>query len=69
MDKYNTLIKSIILTMITFIILSSVCVLLFKPQIHKPFSIDVVEYFLKIKSDGSSEAIKQVTTMEIKENK
>ena len=55
----------------TFIICSllilSVVFVIKKPQMHKPFQINVVEYIMKINSDGSVTTTKSVTTNVIKE--
>ncbi|MCQ2789448.1 MAG: hypothetical protein MJ229_03610 [bacterium] len=33
-----------------------------KPVMHKPFNVNVINYFIKFKDDGSLETTKQVTT-------
>ncbi len=63
--KINSKAVLAILVLLTFVISSTVCVL--KPQIHKPFSIDVIEYFIKINDDGSMTTTKQVTKTVIKD--
>lgn len=41
-----------------------------QPDMHKPFSIDTIEYLFKINKDGSMTTTKQVTTQTlIKDNK
>ena len=55
----------------TFVICSllilSVVFVIKKPQMHKPFQINVIEYIMKINSDGSVTTTKSVTTNVIKE--
>jgi hypothetical protein len=38
------------------------------PKMHKPFSIDIIEYLIKINDDGSMTTTKQVTKTIIKQN-
>lgn len=41
-----------------------------QPDMHKPFSIDTIEYLFKINKDGSMTTTKQITTQNlIKDNK
>jgi len=41
-----------------------------QPDMHKPFSIDTIEYLFKINKDGSMTTTKQITTQTlIKDNK
>ena len=55
----------------TFVICSllilSIVFIIKKPQMHKPFQINVIEYIMKINSDGSVTTTKSVTTNVIKE--
>ena len=37
-----------------------------KPELHKPFSIDTIEYLFKVNKDGSMTTTKQVTQTVIK---
>lgn len=37
------------------------------PQMHKPFSIDIIEYLIKINDDGTMTTTKQVTKTVIKQ--
>ena len=37
-----------------------------KPQMHKPFSIDIIDYLIKINDDGTITKTKQVTKTIIK---
>ncbi len=38
-----------------------------KPDMHKPFSMDTIEYLFKINKDGSMTTTKQVTRTVLKE--
>ncbi|MBQ8459640.1 hypothetical protein IJ541_06020 [bacterium] len=49
----------IIIALMAILITLGICVV--KPQMHKPFSIDVIEYFIKINDDGSMTTTKQTT--------
>ena len=44
-----------------FAVILTIGICLAKPQMHKPFSIDVIEYFIKINDDGSMTTTKQTT--------
>lgn len=37
------------------------------PKMHKPFQLNIIEYILKINTDGSVTSTKSVTTTVIKE--
>ncbi len=37
------------------------------PKMHKPFQLNIIEYILKINTDGSVTTTKSVTTTVIKE--
>lgn len=41
------------------------CVL--KPNMHKPFQLNIIEYIIKINADGSVTSTKSTTTTEVKE--
>ena len=43
------------------------CVL--NPKMHKPFQLNIIEYILKINTDGSITSTKSVTTTVIKEER
>ncbi len=53
-------ISSIIIIIFVFGITAGICIL--KPVMHKPFSINVIEYLIKINNDGSITTTKQTTT-------
>ena len=38
-----------------------------KPQMHKPFQLNIIEYLLKINTDGSVTTTKTITTDGVKE--
>ena len=52
---------------ICFLLVLSVGFAVKKPKMHNPLQINVIEYFLKINSDGSVTTTKSVTTNVIKE--
>lgn len=66
--KMNT--KGIFIVILTLTVLCSGILCLKKPIMHKQFSIDIVDYFVKINDDGTMTTIKQTTkTILKKENK
>ncbi len=50
----------ILFFLITVCITVGICIA--KPVMHKPFSINVIEYLIKINDDGSITTTKQTTT-------
>lgn len=55
---------------ITFLVLlagltAAFCIV--NPKMHKPFQLNIIEYILKINTDGSVTSTKSVTTTVIKE--
>ncbi len=55
---------------ITFLILLAGLTVVFcvtSPRMHKPFQLNIIEYILKINTDGSVTTTKSVTTTVIKE--
>ena len=62
MKVFGIIILSVLLTCTT-----AICIK--KPQMHKPFSLNIIEYFIKINDDGSMTTTKQVTKTIIKEKK
>ena len=54
-------IKIISIIIIGAIILSTAGICVINPKMHKPFSVNIIEYFLKINDDGSMTTTKQVT--------
>ena len=64
--KLNFKLVSVVLFLSAFVASTYICMI--KPQMHKPFSIDIIEYIMKINDDGSMSTIKQVTTTVIKQN-
>lgn len=63
--KINSM--SAIIVMVIGAFICSSCICLFSPQMHKPFSIDIIEYFVKINDDGSVTTTKKVTKTVIKD--
>lgn len=61
-----------LISIILLIILAGVTIWISsqQPDMHKPFSINTIEYLFKINKDGSMTTTKQVTTQTlIKDNK
>ena len=56
---------AIALLSVTFIVTIGLCFA--KPIQHKPFSIDVIDYFIKFNDDGSVTTTKQTTTTKLQE--
>lgn len=57
--KMNT--KGITVVIIALTVLFSAGLCLTKPLMHKQFSIDIVDYFVKINDDGTMTTVKQTT--------
>lgn len=55
------------LTAIIFIGALTVFCCLMNPAMHKPFQLNIIEYMLKINTDGSVTSTKSVTTTILKE--
>lgn len=53
--------KVITLVIITIALSVTVWICLSQPDMHKPFSMDTIEYLFKINKDGSLTTTKQVT--------
>lgn len=55
---------------IVIAIIFTVGIFIKKPVLHKPFSVNTIEYLIKINDDGSMTTTKQTTyTQFMKENK
>lgn len=63
--KVNSKIVFLLILLTAFIASAGICV--FNPKMHKPFSVDVIEYFVKINDDGSVTTTKQITKTVIKD--
>lgn len=61
-------IKKVVITLLAVVILSTIGLCVAKPALHKPFSINVIDYLIKFNTDGSVTTIKQTTTTQIKES-
>lgn len=59
--------KFIFVLLITIGLISTICLCVSKPVLHKPFSISVIDYLIKFNTDGSMTRTKQTTTTVIKE--
>lgn len=62
--KKNFVLFGIIIILST-VILSSIAICVIKPKMHKPFSLNVIEYMIKFKSNGDMETVKTITTTTI----
>lgn len=62
--------KTSLSVILTVVIVFTGFVLIKKPIVHKPFSINTIEYLVKINDDGSMTTTKQTTyTQFMKERK
>lgn len=66
LKKFNLKGFGIIISIFCLIISGWICFSL--PKMHKPFSIDIIEYLIKINDDGSMTTTKQVTKTIIKQD-
>ena len=62
--KFNLKITSTILFLLLIVTTAIICVN--NPVMHKPFSINVIEYLVKINDDGSMSTTKQTTQTVLK---
>lgn len=70
MDKKDLVMRTCLSVIIVFTFIFTIGVLIKKPVLHKPFSINTVEYLVKINDDGSMTTTKQTTyTQFMKEGK
>lgn len=53
--------KVISLVLIVFFLIGTVSICVSSPKMHKPFSINVIEYLIKINDDGTMSTTKQTT--------
>lgn len=60
--------KIFIISLLTIAIITTIGLCVKKPVMHKPLSIDYIDYLIKFNDDGSVTTTKQTTTTEIKEN-
>ena len=54
---------------IVFVLVLSAVVCIIKPVMHKQFSINTIEYLIKINDDGSMTTTKQTTTTVLEKKK
>lgn len=59
-------VKVVLIALLTFMAVTSVAILVTNPQMHKMFSMSVIDYLIKFNDDGSITTTKQITTTEIK---
>lgn len=59
-------VKVVLIALLTFMAVTSVAIMVTNPQMHKMFSMSVIDYLIKFNDDGSITTTKQTTTNEIK---
>lgn len=59
-------VKVVLIALLTFMAVTSVAIMVANPQMHKMFSMSVIDYLIKFNDDGSITTTKQTTTTEIK---
>lgn len=59
-------VKVVLIALLTFMAVTSVAIIVTNPQMHKMFSMSVIDYLIKFNDDGSITTTKQTTTTEIK---
>ncbi len=62
--KNNNVISVILLTVS---LISTIYFCIAKPVLHKPLSVNIIDYVIKFNTDGSMTTTKQTTTTVIKE--
>lgn len=58
--------KKFLITLFVFLFIISIYFCVSKPKMHKKFSMNVIEYIMKINSNGNIETVETVTTTEVK---
>lgn len=58
--------KVIFVSVLVIVLAATAWICLTKPEMHKPFSVNTIEYLLKVNKDGSVTTTKQVTKTVIK---
>ncbi len=63
--KFN--LKFLVISIIIFagILTAGFCIV--QPKMHKPFQLNIIEYIIKINTDGSITSTKSVTTQTVNE--
>ena len=59
-------VKVVLIALLTFMAVTSVAIMVTNPQMHKMFSMSVIDYLIKFNDDGLITTTKQTTTTEIK---
>ena len=65
MKKFNILPFGIFIIILTVILTVAFCIT--QPKMHKAFQMNIIEYIMKINTDGSVSTTKNVTTTVVKE--
>ena len=60
--------KAVNITIITIAILATFVVCALSPAMHKQFSIDIIDYIVKINDDGTTTTTKQTTRTILQKN-
>lgn len=63
----NLNIKLVIVFILVLAGLVTIACAVLQPKMHKPFQMNILEYIIKINSDGSIESTKSTTTQSINE--
>ena len=59
--------KKYFVSLMVSILILSVGLCVAKPKIHKPFSINIIEYVIKFKTNGQIDTIKTTTSTTLEE--
>lgn len=59
-------VKVVLIALFTFMVVTSVAFMVTNPQMHKMFSMNIIDYLIKFNDDGSITTTKQTTTTEFK---
>ncbi len=65
--KKKLSIRFIIVSVVLLAGIMTVLLCAVEPKMHKPFQINILEYIIKINSDGSIESTKSITTQSVQE--
>lgn len=60
--------KAISITVISLAVVATAVVCFVNPKMHKQFSIDIIDYIIKINDDGSTTTTKQTTRTILQKN-
>ena len=63
--KFN--LKFLVISIIIFAVILTAGFCIVQPKMHKPFQLNIIEYIIKINTDGSITSTKSVTTQTVNE--